>query len=95
MIRHGRHVPKTQRLEKVGFMVFSNNSSQQMRIWTPSGEDLIHDTGLQGARELSVSIKLQPDKSLVVVPYCHLPGFQGPFILRSFSSIPIEMTQVR
>lgn len=94
MLRNGRHIPKLQRVEKVGFMVFSAAGNHHGRIWTPAGQHLLHDTGLQGARELSLSIKLQTDRALIVVPYCHLPGFEGPFILRSFSSVPIEMTQV-
>lgn len=95
MLRNGRHVPKLQRVEQIGFMVFSAIRNHHGRIWTPAGEQLLHDTGLQGARELSLSIRLQPDRALIVVPYCHLPAFEGPFVLRSFSSVPIEMTQVR
>lgn len=95
MLRNGRHVPKAQRMERVGFIVFGAAGNHNGRMWTPAGENVLHDTGLQGARELSLSIKLQPDQALVVIPYCHLPGFEGPFIIRSFSSVPIEMTQVR
>ena len=82
-------------MERVGFIVFGAAGNHNGRMWTPAGENVLHDTGLQGARELSLSIKLQPDQALVVIPYCHLPGFEGPFIIRSFSSVPIEMTQVR
>jgi hypothetical protein len=50
---------------------------------------------MQGARELTFSLQLKADSGLVVVPYCTQPGQEGPFVLRTFSSIAIEMTQVQ
>ena len=78
----------------VGFLLMEKPAGHYGRVWTPAGEHVLHDTGLQAARELSVTINMSPEQCVIVVPYCCRPGQEGPFILRTFSSAAIELTQV-
>ena len=65
------------------------------RLWTLSGHRIMHDTGLQTARELTLTLQLKEKSGFVVVPYSAEPGSEAPFVLRTFSSVAVEMTQVR
>jgi hypothetical protein len=94
MIVNGGHVPKAHRDLKIGFQIVEVKAVHHGRLWTLAGHTVIHDTGLQGARELTLSIQLNAGTGLVMVPYCSVPGCEGPFVLRTFSSVAIEMTQV-
>jgi hypothetical protein len=95
LIRYGRHVPKKRRDTSIGFLVIEKPTEHYGRVWTTVNEHVLHDTGLQAARELSVTINMSPDKCVIIVPYCCHPGQEGPFIIRTFSSVAIELTQVR
>ena len=94
MIANGGHVPKAKRENKIGFQVVEVPARQHGRVWTLAGHNVLHDTGLQGDRELTLSLQLREGFALVVVPYCSKPGVEGAFVLRTFSSVAIEMTQV-
>jgi Calpain large subunit, domain III len=95
LIRSGRHIPKKHRDRAIGFLVMEKPSAHYGRVWTQAGEHVLHDTGLQSARELSVTIRMSPEQCVIVVPYCSQPGQEGPFIIRTFSSAAIELTQVQ
>lgn len=95
MVANGGHVPKRERSLRVGFQVVEVPAGHHGRLWTLAGRSVLHDTGLQGARELTLSLQLSPHTGVVVLPYCSAPGCEGPFVLRTFSSVAVEMTQVR
>ena len=69
-------------------------ASHHGRLWTLAGCRVLHDTGLRGDRELTLSVQLRANGGLVVVPYGSAVGLEAPFVLRTFSSVAIEMTQV-
>lgn len=94
LIRNGRHIPKKQRDMAIGFLVMEKPTGHYGRVWSHAGEHVLHDTGLQAARELSVTINMSPEQCVIVVPYCCRPAQEGPFIIRTFSSAAIELTQV-
>ena len=70
-------------------------AAQHGRLWTLAGCRVVHDTGLCADRELTLSLQLRAGGGLVVIPYGSAPGREAPFVLRTFSSVAIEMTQVR
>lgn len=94
MLLHGAHVPKAKREHKFGFFVLQVSQGRQGRVWSLAGEHVVHDTGLQASREVTFSTSLPPGKSIVLIPYSHVPGADGPFVMRTFSSVSIDVTQV-
>jgi hypothetical protein len=93
MVANGGHVPKCKRTVQFGFQVVELAAGHRDRLWTLAGQNVLHDSGLQAARELTLSVQLSGGSGLLVVPYCSAPGSEGPFVLRTFSSVAIEMTQ--
>jgi hypothetical protein len=94
MVANGGHVPKRKRSIQFGFQVIELPAGHHGRLWTLAGQNILHDSGLQSARELTLSVQLSGNAGIMVVPYCSTPGAEGPFVLRTFSSVAIEMTQV-
>jgi Calpain large subunit, domain III len=95
MVANGGHVSKRDRAFRIGFQVVEVPCGHHGRLWTLAGAKVVHDSGLSGARELTVSLQLAEGAAYVVAPYCGAPGVEGPFVLRTFSSVAIEMTQAR
>lgn len=44
-----------------------------------------------GVRPPMCSVTLEPDASYMVVPFTAIPEQEGPFVLRTFSSAPVEV----
>lgn len=66
----------------------------QGRCWNLDPDSLLTDTGLVASRELSISVRLDPSYSILVIAYCNAHGREGPFVLRTFSSTAIEVMQI-
>jgi hypothetical protein len=64
------------------------------RLWSLSGQRIVHDSGLSASREINVSVRVQPDHCLVIIPHMHAAGCEGPFVLRAFCSTALEASQV-
>ncbi|GMH35385.1 hypothetical protein BSKO_03253 [Bryopsis sp. KO-2023] len=93
-ISHGTYVAKGEREFSYGLVLFRTSSGRHGRLWELEDSDLMHDTGLTAAKEVAITIRITPKQPLLAIPYTSRQGQEGPFVLRSFSSLPVEVEQL-
>ncbi|GAX81250.1 hypothetical protein CEUSTIGMA_g8682.t1 [Chlamydomonas eustigma] len=89
-----RHVKKLMRKQSIGLQVLRVPLSSLGRRWDVKNNELLQEVALTPSREASTSFRAEPDSAYIVVPYAGKPGEEGAFVLRAFSSAPLEMEQL-
>lgn len=87
----GQRLPKAERHLLMGLVVLKVGKDFHGRKWTRNDADVVKETDLVGDREITLTLTLDPAFSYLVVPYTALPEQEGPFVLRTFSSAPVEV----
>ena len=64
------------------------------RRWEVKPNELAQEVPLTVKREAYASFKAEPDSAYIIVPYLGRSGEEGAFVLRTFSSAPLEMEQL-
>mmetsp|Transcript_4340 Transcript_4340/g.11784 ORF Transcript_4340/g.11784 Transcript_4340/m.11784 type:complete len:896 (-) Transcript_4340:395-3082(-) len=90
-----RHVSKAARKRTAGMMVLRVPSSCLGRRWEISGPvEVVASTGLSGSRDSSITFQAESSAAYVVVPHTGRAGDEAAFVLRLFSSSPLEVEQL-
>ncbi|CAD7698193.1 unnamed protein product, partial [Ostreobium quekettii] len=93
-ICNGGHVPKGDRDLSYGMTVIRVRPDEIGRIWKLHPGDVAHESGLTSSRETVVALRLNAAEAFVAIPYTSQQGMEAPFVLRTFSSVPIEIEQL-
>ncbi|KAF5833132.1 hypothetical protein DUNSADRAFT_10650 [Dunaliella salina] len=90
-----KHVSKAARKRTAGMMVLRVPSSYLGRRWEISGPvEVVASTGLSGGRDSSITFQAESSAAYVVVPHTGRAGDEAAFVLRLFSSNPLEVEQL-
>lgn len=68
-IANGTHISKLDRPFCFGLMMFRIPHNFHGRLWKLEDTDVTHDTGLIGAREVAVTVKITVDQPIMAIPY--------------------------
>jgi len=90
-VAFGQRLPKHERHLLIGITVLRVPRVFRGRKWTRLDAELVRETPLSPSREVTISVTLDAHSSYIVVPYTAIPEQEGPFILRTFSSAPVEV----
>lgn len=93
-VENRRHVKEEMRRKSIGFMVVRTPLSSLGRKWSVAPQEILHDCPLTVKREASTSFSVDPEFAYCIIPYSGRPGDEGAFVLRTFSSAPVEMEQL-
>lgn len=94
-VENRRHIRKELRRRTIGLMVVKAPLSLLGRSWSVNPSDLWVECPLTHKREAGVSFSVDPEFAYVAIPYSGRPGEEGAFVLRTFSSGPLEMEQLQ
>ncbi|MEW5306402.1 MAG: hypothetical protein WDW36_008868 [Sanguina aurantia] len=90
----GGHTPKRMRARAIGLQVLRVQRDALGRRWEVTPGSLLLEVPLCTGRELSASFRADPGVAYVLVPYPGKAGEEGAFVLRTFSSSPLEVEQL-
>ena len=79
---------------EVGMVVLRCGRDQRDRKWKVEPTDVIRLATPSSDRETTMSLRLEAGKSYVIVPFTARAGQEAPFVLRSFSSAPVEVERL-
>ncbi|MEW5315943.1 MAG: hypothetical protein WDW38_007338 [Sanguina aurantia] len=88
------HTPKRMRARSIGLQVLRVELDTLGRRWEVTPGSLLLEVPLCNGRELSASFRADPGVAYVLVPYPGKAGEEGAFVLRTFSSSPLEVEQL-
>lgn len=93
-VENKRHVRKQLRRRSIGMQILKIPLTSLGRRWSVGSNELLLEVPLTQGREACVSFQADPAFAYVVVPYAGRSGDEGAFVLRTFSSGPLEMEQL-
>eukprot|EP00873_Tetraselmis_striata_P036137 jgi/Tetstr1/456401/TSEL_043135.t1 len=93
-ITYGGYVQEDHREMQFGCVVLQDGPDETARRWTFRPEEALTILGPTGARDVTASLKVEPSHSYLVIPFTSVPGQSGAFVMRTFSSAPLEVEQL-
>jgi len=94
LVANRRHVRKALRRRTIGMQVLRIPLSALGRRWEVRGNELMQEVALTASREAMAVFRAEPGYAYVAVPYAGRAGDEGAFVLRVFSSSPLEVEQL-
>ncbi|KAJ9524597.1 hypothetical protein QJQ45_024188 [Haematococcus lacustris] len=88
------HVKKRARRRRFGLQLLKLPPTFLGRRWEVKPQDVFKEISLTAGREASLTFMAEPDAAYVLVPHTGAAGEEAAFILRCFSSTPLELEQL-